>query len=86
MRALRERLPDPHDDAAVDLPVRSDPVDDRARVVRGGDLEDAHDARLAVDLDANRVREDLRLEERLHPEAAEASLARLGRRVLRHGS
>ncbi len=50
----------------------------------GGDLQHAHDARLAVDLDAGGVGEDLRLEERLHAEAAEAAL-RVARRVLGHG-
>ena len=41
-----KRLPDPHHDAAVDLAVGADPVEDPAAVVRGGDLQHADDARL----------------------------------------
>ena len=81
LRALRERLADPHHDAAVDLAVGADPVEDHAAVVRGGDLEHAHDAGLAVDLDPHRVRDQLRRVERLEAEPADAALGgRLGRR------
>ena len=57
-------------------PVGADLVDDHARVVRRGDLEHAHDAGVAVDLDARRVRDQLRRQEGLHAEPADA-----GRRV-----
>ena len=42
----------------------------------GRDLQDAHDARVAVDLDAHGVRDELRRQERLHARAARRSPAR----------
>ena len=49
LRSLGQRLADPHHDAAVDLAVGADLVEDRAAVVRRGDLEHADDAGAAVD-------------------------------------
>ena len=80
LRALGERLPDAHHDAAVDLAVGADAVQDPAAVVHRGDPQHAHDAGLAVDLDVRRVRDQLRRVERLEAEASDAALGRRGRR------
>ena len=77
----RERLPDPHHDAAVDLAVGPGPVEDAPAVVHGGDPEHADDAGLAVDADVCRVRDQLRRVERLEPQTADASLGRRGGRL-----
>ena len=74
LRSLRESLADAHHDAAVDLPVGADLVEDRAAVVRGSDLQHTHDARAAIDLDPHRVRHQLRRMERLEAEPPDASL------------
>ena len=81
---LEERLPDAHDDAAEDLAVAPIRLMITPESCAAATWQHAHDARLAVDLDAGGVGEDLRLEEGLHPEPAEAALSLAGR-VLRDG-
>ena len=56
---LGERVPDPLDDSALDLALRSEPVDHATDIVDGDDLVDANLSRLDVhrhfrDLDAER--------------------------------
>ncbi len=80
LRALGERLPDAHHDAAVDLAVGADAVQDPPAVVHRGDAKHPHDAGVAVDLDVRRVRDQLRRVERLEAEPSDAALGRRRRR------
>ena len=81
LRPFAEREPDTHDDASRHLSVGADRVDDRPAVVRGRHAEDADDAGVAVDLDVGRMSDELRREERLVTEPADAALRVAGRRL-----
>src|SRR5262249_16954685 len=61
-------------DAAVDLAGGARGGEDRAAGVRSGDREHADDARVAVDADVSCLREQLRRQEGLVAEAADAAL------------
>ena len=81
LRPLREREAHPHHDAAHHLTVGAHPVEDHAGVVRGGHLQDAHHAGLAIDLHVRSLRDQLRSREGLVPEAPDASAGVTGGRV-----
>src|SRR5882762_1614533 len=55
-RMLTHDLPDALRDAAVQLAVEQDVIDDPAAIVHRGVAQDFHDARLGVDLDLGHVR------------------------------
>ena len=74
-RALGQRLADAHHHAALDLAERAGLVDDRARIVRRADLENPHDAGVAVEPDPHRVARELRGDERGHADVADATRA-----------
>ena len=86
-RALEHRHPDAHHDAALDLALGADRVQDDAAVVRRGHLEHAADAGLAVDAHADGVGDERRRGERLHSEpAGAAGRVDVGRRRRRAGA
>ena len=74
LRALGQRLADPHHDAAVHLPVGADPVEDLPQSCAAATCSTRADAGLPVDPHAHGVRDQLRGVERLEPEPADAAL------------